>query len=392
MRFVVGDNIPLAEEAFGPLGDVEVVRGRPLGREDARAADVLVVRSETRVNAALLDGSPVRFVGTATAGTDHVDLGYLGSKGVAFASAPGCNSVSVKEYVVALLLQFASKTGVSLEGLTLGVVGVGHVGSKVALAARALGMTTLLNDPPRASREGCDGFAPLDDVLAAADVVTLHVPLTVSGPHATTGLIGGRALSMMKGSAMLVNTARGGVVCEADLKSALSGGRIAAAALDVWDGEPSVDEGLFRLVFIGTPHIAGHSFEGKVNGTAMVREAVCRHFGLGLPWDPWAELAGCDIPCAAVPQGAKTVEEAVGAVVERCYDIRRDHALLEGLMSAPEGERPGLFNRLRAQYRPRREFACARVRLDGCLTGVEEALKSLGFKNFDTFDTAGLPG
>jgi len=370
-------NIPLVREAFGCLGEVTLYPGRRLSREQVAGADILLVRSVTPVNAALLEGSRVRFVGTATIGTDHVDQAYLARRGVGFASAPGSNANSVAEYLTAALLELADAVlpGRTLRGLTLGIIGAGNVGRRVEEKARALGLDVLLNDPPLARATGLPKYRPLEE-LFRADVLTLHVPLTREGPDATHHLADARFFERMREGAVFINTSRGAVADTAALSAALDSGRLAAAVLDVWEGEPDIPADLLSKVFIGTPHIAGYSYDGKVNGTRMIFEAACRHFGLDLTWDPSGRLP--EPAPAVIPLGDLRGEAACRAAVRVAYDIRRDDTALRETLNLPPGERGAAFDRLRKEYPVRREFAAFTV--TGGAEDDRRLLQRLGFR------------
>jgi erythronate-4-phosphate dehydrogenase len=321
MKIVADPNIPFVREAFGPLGDVQLVPGRQMTPATVREAELLLVRSVTPVNAALLDGSRVRFVATATIGTDHVDEAHLVQRGIGFASAAGSNANSVAEYIVAALLELG------YQGKTLGVVGVGNVGSKVVRYATALGMRVLQNDPPRQRAEKLPEFVTLDRIGAEADIITFHVPLTKSGPDATFHLFEPRG-------GIIINTSRGAVLDNQALLTA----PLAGLVLDVWEGEPTILPALLEKADFGTPHIAGYSFDGKVNGTRMIYEAACRHFGLSGSWKP-------ELPAPANPV---LTGHNLRSVVRQAYDITADDAALRRDYRH--------FDRLRAEYPVRREF------------------------------------
>jgi len=361
MHIVADENIPFAREAFSSLGTVTLVHGRKLPPLDD--CDALVVRSITKVDEALLDGTPVSFVGTATIGFDHIDRGYLAGRGIGFSSAPGSNSNSVAEYIVAALLDYAAKRGMDLAGKSIGVVGVGNVGSKVVRKCRALGMTVLMNDPPRADETGDPSFLPLKDVLGA-DVVTLHVPLTKEGPYPTWHMVSDDFLAPMGG--LLINTSRGSVVDEKALGRHL-GGSVAAAILDVWEHEPMVDRELAKRVFGGTPHIAGYSFDGKVNGTQMMYDAICRHFGIEPTWNA-ADLLP---PGKRVACSGESDEDVLRDAVSQVYDIRRDYDAFRRGMDE--------FDRLRKNYPVRREFHTADIEADAP-GSAKEKLAGIGFR------------
>ncbi len=379
MKIVVDKNIPLVEKAFCSLGDITTVETGEFSSEVVHDADVLIVRSETKVNQSLLYGSRVKFVGTATIGTDHIDLDYLTSKGIAFASAPGCNSNSVKEYIVAALLQLSLTKGFSLKGKTIGIVGVGNVGTKIVTVAKALGMTVLQNDPPRARAEGTSFFVPLDELLSA-DIITLHVPLTKSGEDATYHLFDEKQFSKMKSGTIFINTSRGAVVETTALKKVISEKRITSTVIDVWENEPAIDTDLLSVVTIGTPHIAGYSLEGKTNAVCMVREAYCNYFKISSLWDPNKEMSTPEITHITVPDKILSIEEILHLIVSRCYNIAYDDEKLTGMLTLPNMYRAEYFKKLRTGYYTRREFTNVTVHLPTRHESLKEIITTLGFK------------
>jgi len=378
MRIALDGKHALAVRAYRRLGDVRILATPELTRSALRDVDAVVVRSETRVDAALLEGTSVGFVGTATIGTDHVDTEYLRRRGIAFAAAPGSNANSVAEYVAAALCVLSRRLGADLSGSTVGVVGVGNVGSKVVRVAEAFGMSVLLNDPPLARATGDGRFLELDELMGC-DIITLHVPLTLSGPDATHRLFDARRIGQMKHGGVLINTARGAVVETCALVEALRGGHLAGAVIDVWEGEPSIDTRLLEMAAIATPHIAGYSLDGKVRAARMVFEALCRFAGREVPWEGPEDLPppACRELSLALDRGmpARSVCEAVRA----CYDIEADDALLRGQCAEQSESVADRFRRLRASYPPRREFFNTRVMLTPEDPAVRRSLLLLGF-------------
>lgn len=381
IKILCDANMPFAREAFTRLGQVRLVDGRAISAEDVRDVDVLATRSTTRIDRCLLDGSRVRFYGTATIGYDHVDTGYLEDRGITWMSAAGCNAESVAQYVTAALTVCGGASG--LEGMTLGVVGAGNVGRRVMTKARALGMKVLVNDPPRAGDPEdveAAGFVSLDTLLRECDAVTLHTPLTRSGPLRTLGLIDRDKLALMRPGAWLFNTARGGIVDEEALAGAVAGGRLSRVVLDTWRGEPGFSPGLAAMVNIATPHIAGHSYEGKVNGTMMVYVAACRFFGANPDFSP--RLPAPPTPCwqPSPIQDEVPVGEQTGAAVRASYDILADDRKMReaAALDNPQA-RAGEFDRLRKNYPMRREFAATRVPSDSLSPVLLGKLAGLGF-------------
>jgi erythronate-4-phosphate dehydrogenase len=376
LRIVVDENVPLAQEAFGGLGAVRLVPGREMDARTVADADALVVRSVTRVDERLLAASPVRFVGTATIGTDHVDLAYLARRGIAFAYAPGSNARSVAEYVAAALLELEAERPNGWSGATLGVVGVGNVGSRVVAVARALGFTVLACDPPRAEAQGPGDFVPLERVLDEADVVTLHVPLERDGRHATHHLLDAARLDRAKAGAVVVNTSRGGVVDDGALRAACAAGRL-VAVLDVWEREPEPPPDLMEVVRLATPHVAGYSLDGKLAGTRMIAEALQRFAAAGeLPAPALYAPPAADPILKIAGDGRVAVRDAVRGA----YAIREDdRRLREALAGIAGGARAAAFDGLRRDYPVRREFPCYRASGPALGPEARATLAELGF-------------
>jgi erythronate-4-phosphate dehydrogenase len=377
MRILADENIPLVREAFGPMGEVVAVPAdaiRPLLVRDAQA---LLVRSVTPVGPALLDGSAVRFVATATIGVDHVDQEYLRRHGIAFASSEGSNAQSVAEYVFTALAVLAERGGWRLAGRTLGIVGVGNIGARVARIAEGLGMTVLRNDPPLARRMSDPKYVP-SEALAEADIITFHVPLTREGPDATYHMIGESLLRRLRRDVILLNTSRGSVADTAVLKAALGAKRLGGVVLDVWENEPTIDLELMNAVDIATPHIAGYSYDGKVNGTRMILEAFCRHFGLQRMWDPSPLMPPPEKPRLRLPPKVDA-QQAIRYATRAAYDIEADDAHLRAIREKPAEGRSAYFKSLRKNYSLRREFPQTTVELDGPNLAVRRALEALKF-------------
>lgn len=281
MHLVVDDRIPYIRGQAERLGTVSYRPGAQISTADVSAADALIIRTRTRCNAALLQGSHVRFIATATIGFDHLDTAYLAEAGIAWANCPGCNATSVAQYVESALLALHQEGLLpALHQLCVGIIGVGHVGGAVARTLRSWGCRLLLNDPPRAEREGQQGFSPLEQLAREADVITCHTPLTTTGPHATYHLIDAAFFAALRRHPLFINSGRGEVVDTAALLQALADGQVGEAVIDTWENEPRISLPLLERVAIGTPHIAGYSADGKANGTQMALNAVARFFGL----------------------------------------------------------------------------------------------------------------
>lgn len=390
MRIVADADLPFLDELFAGRGSVVRLGASAIDAAAVRDADAVIVRSVTRVDRRLLEGSRVRFVGTATIGVDHVDVEWLASRGIGFASAPGCNANAVSEYVVAAICELSGRFGFRLRGREIGIVGVGNVGSRVAAKAAALGMNVLLNDPPLARREGGSKYLPLD-ALMGCDILTLHVPLTTGGPDPTVRLFDESRFLAMRDASIVVNTARGAVVETPALVRAIRRRRVRAAVVDVWEGEPSIDPELLSLADLATPHVAGYSNDAKARASQMIYEAACRHFG----WEPDRETGGRlppperpvidpsgDPVAARSPVGPLGVdpEETIRSVVRLAYPILRDDAALRATIDLPPAGRAAEFLRLRNEYPVRREFHAVTVRGGGAAGFPADVLAGLGFR------------
>lgn len=278
MKVIVDHKIPYIEEAIRRVADeVVFLPGHAFTPEVVKDADALIVRTRTHCNRALLQGSKVKFIATATIGFDHIDTAYCEEAGITWTNCPGCNAGSVEQYVHSVLLLLKRKKGVDLKNATLGVVGVGHVGSRVARMAEELGMKVLLNDPPRADR-GEEGFVSLDVLADECDIITFHTPLHREGIYRTYHLADEDFFFLLKRTPYIINSSRGEVVDTASLLAALAAGRVKDAIIDTWEYEPCISRELMEVAYIATPHIAGYSADGKANATRMSLEALCRFF------------------------------------------------------------------------------------------------------------------
>lgn len=372
MKIVCDNKIPFLKGVLEPYAEVVYLPGRETTPEVVRDADAIITRTRTKCDAALLEGSSVKVIATATIGFDHIDTAWCESHGIVWKNAPGCNSWSVKQYMGSVLATLARKHGFDLSGMTLGVVGVGNVGCKVAEIASLLGMKVLLNDPPRARREGPDGFVSLDEIVDRSDIITLHVPLTREGCDATWHLFDEARISRLNDGQILMNSSRGPVVDNAALKAALKRRAIRGAVLDVWENEPDIDRELMGLLDVATPHIAGYSADGKANGTVASVRTVAKY--LGLPLTEWSP-AGMPLPAQpldfTVDAAGKTRQQVLSEAVLHTYDVLEDDARLR--------EHPELFEKLRGDYPVRREFTAFSVRLEGGTPEEAEILTKIGF-------------
>jgi erythronate-4-phosphate dehydrogenase len=378
MRIVCGTNIPFAREAFGTLGEVEIVPGRSLNAGAVREADALVVRSTTKVNRALLEGSRVRFVGTTTIGTDHMDLAWLDARGIRWCAAPGSNANSVSEYVTAALLCLGRRHGFALAGRTMGIVGVGNVGTRVAAKAEALGLRVLRNDPPL-ERAGGAGYVGLDELLEGSDIVSFHVPLTREGPDATHHMAGRALFARLRPGAIVLNAARGAVVATDDLLAARASGRVAHLVLDCWEGEPAYRLDALAAADLGSPHIAGHSFDGKVAGTTMAYEDLCRFLGVPAAWSPAPCLPPPPVPSVELDARDRPEEAVLDEAVRAVYDLEADDRRFRATAAPDATSRAAAFDDLRTNYPERREFRFTRLTLRNASPVLARKAAGLGF-------------
>jgi len=372
MKIVIDDKIPFIKGVFEPYAEVVYLPGDKFTRDDVSNADALVIRTRTICNEALLQGSSVKFIATATIGYDHIDTAWCEENGIKWTSAPGCNSGSVKQYMASVLATLSVHYGFNYDEMTLGVIGVGNVGSKITELGNSLGMKVLMNDPPRAEKEGWALFEPLDEILSMSDIITLHVPLKSTGSHQTYHLFEKTMLECLRRGTILINSSRGEVVDNVSLKNALKNKQIGAAVLDVWENEPNIDVELLSLLNIATPHIAGYSADGKTNGTTMSVQALSRFFGLPLTkWQP------SEIPNPIQPLlfeldcRGKNVQQCINEAIWHTYLVNDD----DGRLRAS----PTTFEKQRGDYPIRREFEAFTIDLKNEIPIVEKRLLSLGF-------------
>lgn len=367
MRIVIDENMPVVEPLFAEFGELVRVPGRTMTAEQVAEADILLVRSVTKVNADLLsEAHRLKFVGTATIGTDHIDQTLLAERGIAFSSAPGCNRISVGEYVVSALLVLAERYQLSLAGMTIGIVGAGNTGTAVEQKARALGMHVCLCDPFLEAAGDPREFVSYETALSC-DVVSFHVPLTRTGPHPTWHLLNEALIQTVSAEQFLINASRGEVWDNLALLARQHTSEPLRLVMDVWEQEPEILQELVPHTEIATPHIAGYSLEGKIRGTWMLYEAWCKHAGLPIT-KRWQDL----LPVPAVD--SVHVHSAVQAtqikqLVHLVYDVRRDDARFRAAHLSPAG-----FDAMRKHYEERREWSSLNIL--GC---QDERLAALGF-------------
>ncbi|MEI7980194.1 MAG: 4-phosphoerythronate dehydrogenase PdxB [Bacteroidota bacterium] len=369
---IADDKIPFLKGALEPFAKIHYLPAEEITHDTISTADALLIRTRTQCNKKLLHETPVQFIGTATIGFDHIDTHYCDSRKIRWVNAPGCNASSVQQYIASALFTLARREGFHLKGKTLGIVGVGHVGSKVEQLARILGMEVLLNDPPRERHEGTGKFVTLSALLEGSDIITLHVPLNLIGEDKTFHLIGAESIRKMKSGTWLINSSRGEVAAPETILQGLREKKMAGAVLDVWENEPHADPILLSQISIATPHIAGYSSDGKANGTAMVVEALARRFNLPLAnWFP-GTIPEPEDPVIIIDGKGKTPGEIAGEAVLKTYNILEDDARLRA--------NPSGFEQQRGAYPVRREFPAYRAMVKGGRSESVELLKELGFR------------
>lgn len=371
LRVVADDAIPFLRGALEQFAKVTYLPGEAISRESVHDADALIVRTRTKCDASLLAESSVKFVSTVTVGTDHLDIPFLESKGITWTNAAGTNSASVAQYVTAALLEMCLERKVHPKDLTIGIVGLGHVGSRVYKVAKLLGMKTLCSDPPLEAKGECPDAVPYLELLAKADVLTFHVPLIDSGEFRTRHMFDAYAVEHMKPGAWLINSSRGGVVGSSSLVLALQTGLAGGAILDVWELEPEISLELMQRTFISTMHIAGYSRDGKANATTASVQAFAKFFGIKQLETFEAHPEQRCIPFALeLPEGLSEVEQ-LARIFRVSYDIRKDSDQLR--------TDPGRFEYFRKFYWTRREAEAFYGTVSGASEWALNCARELGF-------------
>lgn len=340
MKIVIDDKIPFIREAISRITDEAIYKsGTEIGPDDIKDADALIVRTRTKCNRALLSESRLKFIATATIGFDHIDTEYLKEKGITWCNCPGCNANSVAQYIHSCLLLLEKEKGMDLSRTCIGLIGAGHVGTAVSHKIAPYGVKILLNDPPRALKEPNGSFHSLEEIQRECDIISFHTPLSYTGPFPTYHLADNEFFHHLKKRPVIINTSRGNVVDNEALLQALNEGRIRDAIIDTWENEPHINLELLNKVYIGTPHIAGYSADGKANASRMVIEALCHFFHLPVPHNTITPPA---LPPTFLPSNdAKTL-------ALQLYNPQRDSMALK--------KHPEKFEELRGNYPLRREF------------------------------------
>jgi erythronate-4-phosphate dehydrogenase len=372
IRIIADEDIPFLKGVLEPYAEIEYYHGNKITGRDIKNADALIVRTRTKCDRDLLHGSGVKFIASATIGFDHIDVDYCEDHNIIWTNAPGCNSSSVQQYIAAALVTLSHKYEFSLKNRTMGIVGVGHVGTKIVKLAEHLGITILMNDPPRMRNEGLCGFVSLDGILRDCDIISFHVPLNMSGEDKTYHMIDEQLMNKLNPGTFIINTSRGEIADTRALKKAIQSGKVAGTVIDVWENEPGIDIDLLNSVDIATPHIAGYSADGKANGTSMSVQSLSKFFNLGL--DNWSP-SGIPVPDnTLIKPGNKSApaEENIAGAIISTYNISADD---RALRLSPE-----TFEKQRANYPLRREFNSYSVKLEYKDRYTERILRRMGFK------------
>lgn len=372
MRIIIDNKIPYINVVLEPFFEVIYLPGSLTTKEAVKDADALITRTRTICSKETLEGSRVKFIATATIGFDHIDVNFCEAAGIQWANAPGCNAESVNQYISSALVSWSIRKRAALKGKTIGIVGVGQVGSRVAKTCDILGMKVLLNDPPRARAEGSSRFVSLESIQEQADVISFHVPLNMEGVDRTCHMVNGDFIENLKKEPLIINTCRGEVFDSEAVHKAMEASAISGMVLDCWEHEPDIDLRLLKAADFGTPHIAGYSKDGKANGTRASVRAISKFFGLGI--DDW-EPAGVEPPAKPVIEldgHNRCAESVLAEAILSTYEIEHDDAALRN--------NPHLFEQLRGDYPVRREFGCYSIRAKNVAPEILGKLEKLGFK------------
>lgn len=371
MRIIIDDKIPYIRGAFEPFAEVVYLPGSKTTPDVVKDADAIITRTRTKCNREMLEGSKVKFIATATIGYDHIDTNYCKQAGIKWSNAPGCNAESVNQYIASALFSYSMKKRLDLKEKTIGIVGVGHVGSKVARLCETIGMKVLLNDAPRERTEGPEKFVSLEKIQQEADIITFHVPLNLTGEDATYHMANEKFIQNLKKKPLLINSCRGEVFDTESIKNALKTANVSGFIADCWENEPDIDLELLELADYRTPHIAGYSKDGKANGTKMSVQAISRFFNLGI--DNW-EPENVELPektTIEIDGNQRREYSILAEAVLSTYDIENDDEALR--------ENPQLFEKLRGDYPVRREFGTYTILAKNIKNETMEKLMKMGF-------------
>lgn len=367
MKIVADKNIPFLKGVAEHFGEVGYLAGSDFTQASIKDADTLIVRTVTRFDETILKDTNVKLICSATIGYDHIDTKYCDEHGIAWTNAPGCNSGSVQQYIVSSLIVLARKKGFDLKDKTIGIIGVGNVGTKVAKACRILGMKVLLNDPPRQNARDNEDFVPLETIKKEADIITFHTPLTKEGTYKTYHLADQDFFSSLDKKPVIINSARGGIVDTDAIKEAIRTSKISGAVTDCWENEPTIDIEYMNIVDIATPHIAGYSADGKANATRMSLESIAKFYNMDRKPIDAIHVPTPDNPI--IDLNKYSSNDRIGNAILETYNPMSDYSRLSAA--------PDTFKLLRNEYPLRREYFAYTV--VNALPSEEEILKQLSF-------------
>ena len=378
MKIVADDKIPYIKGALEPVAEVLYLPGNKTTPEIVKDADAIITRTRTICNEKLLKGSGVKFIATATIGYDHIDTEYCKKAGIEWTNAPGCNAESVNQYITSALFSWSMRKRTDLAGKTIGIVGVGQVGSRVVKTCETIGMKVLLNDPPRERVEGKGSFVSLKTIQEEADIITFHVPLNMDGEDATYHMVNEEFLQNLKKLPLIINSCRGEVFDTEEVKMAIKTKLISGVIIDCWENEPEIDMELLKIADYGTPHIAGYSKDGKANGTKMSVQAVSRFFNLGLDdWQP-SKIELPENPIISIDGKQRREYSILAEAILSTYDIETDDNELR--------RDALLFEKLRGDYPVRREFDSFIINSKNITKETLKKLEKLRFKIMENGD------
>ena len=376
-RIIADDNIPFLKGMLEPYADIKYLKGSAIKNSDLINTDALIIRTRTFCNEELLTNSSVKHISSATIGFDHIDISYCKQNNIEWTNAPGCNAASVEQYIISSLFVLTKKLNFELKGKTLGIIGIGNVGSKVAHSARLLGMRLLLCDPPRQRRENSTEFVSLKTIQENADIITFHVPLIQEGIDKTRKLIDADFINGLKKQTILINTSRGDIIDEEAFETAINRNAFKATVLDVWENEPHINLDLMKKATIATPHIAGYSVDGKLKGTEMSIASISKALGLGLKKIEVQNIPPPPNPFLAIECSSKSPETILSELYLSTYNVEDDSIRLK---SDPEN-----FEKHRSDYPVRREPKAFKLKLSKhCSNELIEITKGLGFNFTDS--------
>jgi len=371
IKIVADNKIPFLKGVLEPFAHVKYLGGVETDNSVVRDVDALITRTRTKCDSKTLSKSRVKIIATATIGFDHIATDYCSNNGIEWSNAPGCNAGSVKQYIASVLATIAVEKGVNLSNKTIGIVGVGNVGSKVKDLAQGLGMNVLLNDPPREEKEGENDFVDMETILAKCDFITFHVPLKKQGAYKTMHM-GNKAFFLKcKKDVVIINSSRGEVINNDELVYALDHEIVGNAVIDVWENEPHINLALLKSVFVATPHVAGYSVDGKANGTAKSVQSISKYFNFPLKnWYP-ENLPKPKEPIVNIDAKDMTFQDICVKAIHHTYRVLEDD---NKLRSTPES-----FEQQRGSYPFRREFGAYKLIIKNGSDEFVEMLNKIGF-------------